>query len=98
MYSFKRTLVNTDVAIELEFNLHNKKADYKQRTKELLEEFDVIYIVADGKGVNDYEIIKANEEDKAVLIINYAEYEEISSKKPLQKVLYSKKIFDLRRK
>ena len=95
MYSFKKSYVNTNEAEELKHNLSNNKKQNK-KVKELLEEFDVIYIVEDGKGINDYEVIKIADFN-SILILNRNEFEEITSKKPLKRIVDTKLVYDLRR-
>ena len=97
MFCFKRKFVITSDGTQLQYYLKNKHGDYKKILKEILEEIEAFFIVPDGKGINDYKVIKKSEEVYSrILILTRAEYKELTSKKYLQRIINSKQVFDLR--
>ena len=97
MISFKKSYVLTGLAHELEFNLNQKKGNYKKRNAELIEDIDVFYIVANNKGINDYKEVILTSDNDSILLLTYAEYEELISIKSLSNIIRTKVVIDLRK-
>lgn len=97
MISFKKSYVLTGLSNELEFNLGNKKGNYKKRLEELVEAIDVFYIVANNTGINDYKETILTSDNDSILLLTYAEYEELISIKSLSNIIRTKVVIDLRK-
>ena len=92
MISFKKTYVPTGLAHQLNFHLTNKNGEYKQLTKETLEEVEAFILIEDGVkpdlSVYDFENI---------LVLNAVEFEELKYKESLAEVIASAEVIDLRK-
>ena len=97
MISFKKSYVLTGLAHELEFNLNQKKGNYKKRNAELIEDIDVFYIVANNTGINDYKETILTSNNDSIILLTYAEYEELISIKSLSNIIRTKVVIDLRK-
>ena len=97
MISFKKSYVLTGLSNELEFNLNNKKGNYKKRLEELVEAIDVFYIVANNTGINDYKETILTSNNDSIILLTYAEYEELISIKSLSNIIRTKIVIDLRK-
>ena len=97
MISFKKSYVLTGLSNELEFNLNNKKGNYKKRLEELVEAIDVFYIVANNTGINDYKETILTSNNDSIILLTYAEYEELISIKSLSNIIRTKVVIDLRK-
>lgn len=97
MISFKKSYVLTGLSNELEFNLGNKKGNYKKRLEELVEAIDVFYIVANNTGINDYKETILTSNNDSIILLTYAEYEELISIKSLSNIIRTKVVIDLRK-
>lgn len=97
MISFKKSYVLTGLSNELEFNLGNKKGNYKKRIEELAEAVDVFYIIANNTGINDYKETILTSDNDSILLLTYAEYEELISIKSLSNIIRTKVVIDLRK-
>ena len=97
MISFKKSYVLTGLANELEFNLNNKRGNYKKKLEELAEDIDVFYIVANNKGINEYKEAVLTSDNDSILFLTYAEYEELISIKSLSNIIKTKITIDSRK-
>lgn len=97
MISFKKSYVLTGLSNELEFNLGNKKGNYKKRLEELVEAIDVFYIVANNTGINNYKETILTSNNDSIILLTYAEYEELISIKSLSNIIRTKVVIDLRK-
>ena len=97
MISFKKSYVLTGLSNELEFNLGNKKGNYKKRLEELVEAIDVFYIVSNNTGINDYKETILTSNNDSIILLTYAEYEELISIKSLSNIIRTKVVIDLRK-
>lgn len=90
MISFKKTYVPTGLAHQLNFHLENKVGEYKQITKETLEEVEAFIITKDGlrPTLNDYDF-------KTILVLDPVEFKELKYKKSLAGIIASAEVIDL---
>ena len=90
MISFKKTYVATGLAHQLNFHLENKVGEYKQLTKETLEEVEAFIIIKDGvkPNLNKYDF-------KTILVLNNAEFEQLKNKKSLAGIIASAEVINL---